>query len=178
MRLFFGCGQNSNWHDKGYKNVDIVKYPHIDYCIDVGERLPFKDNTIDEIYAESVLEHIGHMLPHFTEGISEMLNIKHVLKDWQRVLKPGGKLIIKCPNLECQFRKYVKGVNTLKEIIIWIYGGTVQKYNVHLTGFDKDLMDECLSVVGFTNWEYRNGQNIDEPFSRKGHDEFIAIVTK
>jgi len=178
MKLFLGCGPNSNWHDKGYKNVDIVDTPNVDYCIDVGEKLPFEDNSIDEIYAESVLEHIGHMLPRFTQGDKQMLNTKYVLKDWRRVLKIGGKLIIKVPNLECQFNKYTIGINTLKEILVFIYGGTVHKENAHLAGFDKVLMEECLKDAGFTQFEFHNGQYIDQPLSRKGNDEMIVITTK
>lgn len=178
MKLFLGCGQNSDWHDKGYKNVDIVEYPHVDYCIDVGKKLPFNDNSIDEIYAESVFEHIGHMLPRFTTDAPNMKNSKWVLADWRRTLKPGGKLFIKCPNLECVFKKYVEGKNTLKEILIWIYGGTVQEHNQHKAGFDKVLMEECLKEAGFTQWDFRNAHNINEPFNRQGNDEFIVIVTK
>ncbi len=177
-KLFFGCGQNSDWHDKGYKNVDIVEYPHVDYCIDVGVKLPFDDNSIDEIYAESVLEHIGHMLPRFTADGRSMKNIKWVLADWRRTLRTGGKLIIKCPNLNYIFKKYIEGRNTLKEIIIWIYGGTVQKHNYHLSGFDKVLMEECLKDAGFTQLEFRNGHDIDVPFSDKGNDEMIVVAVK
>ena len=178
MKLFLGCGPNSDWHDKGYKNVDIVKYNHIDYCIDVGAKLPFKDNTIDEIYAESVFEHIGHMLPRFDEDGHCMMNSKWVLGEWRRVLKIGGKLTIKVPNLQCIFKGYVDGRTILKDIIIWIYGGTIHDSNKHLAGFDKTLMDECLKDAGFKQWEYRNGQYPDKFFEPTGNDEMIVITLK
>lgn len=53
----------------------------------------FKDNVMDYIYSSHLLE--------------DFFDTKAVLLEWLRVLKPGGKLIIFCPD-EQIFRKHCK----------------------------------------------------------------------
>lgn len=48
-----------------------------------GERLPYPDQSFDRLIAAHLLEHIPH--PHLA------------LKEWQRVLKPGGVLTLLLP---------------------------------------------------------------------------------
>jgi len=177
-KLFFGCGENSDLRSEGYENVDIQQFPQVDHCIDISKRLPFKDETIDEIYAEHVLEHIGHMLPTYDYDGIVLLNTIRVLTEWKRVLKVGGLLRINVPNIECQMYKYSKGEDTLKSMILWIWGGTRHADNEHKIGFDLDLMTECLTEAGFTNLDFRNGQNYNEKFNRIGNDEMFVSAVK
>jgi len=80
--LDIGCGDKktpgSIGLDKNYKEADIK--------IDVDEeRLPYKNNTIQEIYFNDCLEHLG--------------NPKFVLKECYRVLKKNGTITITMPNV-------------------------------------------------------------------------------
>ncbi len=87
IRLNLGCG------DKilpGYVNVDVVasragKEP--DVLCDLRDLSSFESNYADEILSVHVVEHFWRW---------EVLDI---LKEWVRVLKPGGKMIVECPNL-------------------------------------------------------------------------------
>lgn len=54
---------------------------------DISQRLPFPDHYADEIHAIHVVE-------HFNRG-----KVVEILKEWKRVLKPGGKLAIEVPCL-------------------------------------------------------------------------------
>jgi len=49
-----------------------------------AEHLPFNDNSLDFVYSSHLLEDFADWIP--------------VLKEWVRVLKPGGKLIILLPD--------------------------------------------------------------------------------
>ena len=61
MKLNLGCGQSKK---KGYINIDSSKQVNPDKVIDLEKaRLPFKDNSVDEIIAEHVLEHINNFTP-------------------------------------------------------------------------------------------------------------------
>lgn len=81
-KLNFGCGEKIL---PGYVNIDIVQLPGVDIVINLDKTpYPFQDNEFDEIYADNVIEH----LKSFIEVIEEL----------QRILKPGGKLIIKVPH--------------------------------------------------------------------------------
>lgn len=84
LKLHLACGED---YKEGYVNSDL--YPlgtaKVDAIFD-AKIVPYEDNTVDEILASHVIEHF-----HFKEGIE-------VLKEWCRVLKPGGKLVVETPD--------------------------------------------------------------------------------
>lgn len=71
-------------HDADAINVDIR--PVADVQADVRD-LPYLSNTVDEVRAYDVLEHL-------TEG-----EYSDALVEWHRVLKPEGLLRLRVPNL-------------------------------------------------------------------------------
>jgi SAM-dependent methyltransferase len=87
LRLNLGCG------DKilpGYLNVDVAparvgKAP--DVLCDLRDLKPFATASADEVLAVHVVEHFWRW------------EVVAVLKEWVRVLKPGGRMILECPNL-------------------------------------------------------------------------------
>jgi SAM-dependent methyltransferase len=71
---------------RGFETLNIVGGRNVDYVLDATQPLPFADATFDEIYSSHVLEH----LPWYrTEAI---------LREWVRILKPGGRLNIWVPD--------------------------------------------------------------------------------
>lgn len=70
----------------GYLSVDLHD-PRAQVMMDIT-KLDFEDNSITEILASHVFEHLN---PYHSVDI---------LKEWLRVLKPGGKLIMEMPDLE------------------------------------------------------------------------------
>lgn len=87
IRLNLGCG------DKilpGFINVDLVDERagnKPDVQCDIRNLTVFQDNYADEVMTVHVIEHF-----YYWEAAK-------VLREWVRVLKPGGKMIIECPNL-------------------------------------------------------------------------------
>lgn len=87
LKLNLGCGRRIM---KGYTNVDVAperagKQP--DVICDIRNLYPFETNSVDEILSVHVVEHFHRY------------DIKYILKEWLRVLKPGRLMIIECPNL-------------------------------------------------------------------------------
>ena len=99
IKLNLGCG------DKildGYVNVDVAnersgKQP--DIICDVRNLNSFTDNYADEILAVHVVEHFWRW------------EVVQILKEWVRVLKPGGKMILECPNLQSACEEFLKDPN-------------------------------------------------------------------
>ena len=71
--LNLGCGDKKDFGDI---RVDFVKTDATTHVLDLNEKLPFKDESFDQIYCKSVLEHIG--------------NLKLFVEEAMRVLKKGG----------------------------------------------------------------------------------------
>jgi SAM-dependent methyltransferase len=88
MKLNLGCG------DKilpGYVNVDVAESregTRPDVLCDLHRLTPFEDNSADEILSVHVVEHFWRW------------EVVEVLREWVRVLKPGGLMVLECPNLK------------------------------------------------------------------------------
>ena len=79
-KLNLGCGDDIK---KGYVNLDSIKLPGVDVVSDLNKKLPFKDNTFEEVYCSHVLEHLD--------------SIDSPLEEIWRITKNGGRVIIKVP---------------------------------------------------------------------------------
>jgi len=93
MRLNFG---SANDNIEGFKNVDALEWGgNTDIIWDLTKYpYPFDDEVADEIRAVELLEHIS-----FRETIN-------VLREWHRILKPGGKLHIQVPAIDKMCRMF------------------------------------------------------------------------
>jgi len=87
-RINVGCG---NQRIPGFVGIDRVATPAADVVRDITRGLPFEDSSIDEIYCDNVLEHIG-------PGEDFIF----VLNELYRVLKPGGLATIIVPDARSQ----------------------------------------------------------------------------
>lgn len=96
IRLEIGSGQTPRI---GYKSCNIRPLPHIDHVCS-ADRLPFENNTVDEIYSR-------HLIEHFT--LKEFLT---VLKEWNRVLKNEGEVYIICPNLTWHLKQITESTHS------------------------------------------------------------------
>ena len=148
----------------GFETLDIVGGPNVDYVWDASKRLPFKDNTFDLIYASHVLEHI----PWY--------KTEEVLKEWVRVLKPGGILEIWVPDglkickalvdyelsgtKEAMERDGWYKFNPEKNFYLWVNGrlftygngtGNPCHPNWHRALFTAKYLKECLERAGLVD---------------------------
>lgn len=134
LKLNLGCGQDIK---EGYINIDIRRLPGLDVIADIC-KLPFRNNSVDEIRAIDVLEHVPHL---------ETVN---VLKKWADLLKVGGVLILQLPCLD-SIIKFLIGSKTLEDIewgIELLFGGQDYKENSHFTTGHVLLMTSYLERVG------------------------------
>ena len=83
MNLHLGCGKR---YIEGFVHVSLEDFPHINYRHDVRELPMFDDNVADLIYASHVIEYF------------DRVEVLEVLREWQRVLKPGGVLCVAVPD--------------------------------------------------------------------------------
>ena len=93
VRLNLGSGGRSR---PGWMNLDLDRGG--DLRLDLRRPLPLPDVSCAEIYSEHVLEHLAY--PGEVEA---------VLRDWFRVLAPGGVLSLGVPDTEWPLVAYVNG---------------------------------------------------------------------
>lgn len=81
IKLNLGCGENIY---SGYTNLDRANLPGVDLVWDLERTpLPLSDNSVSEIKAEHILEHIVNYLP--------------LLEDLHRIAKPKAKFEVLVP---------------------------------------------------------------------------------
>lgn len=144
MKLHLGCGAR---YIPGFVHVDAQPAPHVDIVGPV-ERLAVDDNSVSLIYACHVLEHFGRY------------TYKAVLKEWFRVLKPGGILRLAVPDFAaCAAIYYENGLaDGLSGLIGLIIGGQRNEHDFHKMIFDEDFLRRDLIEIGFREvrqWDWR-----------------------
>ncbi len=148
LRLNLGCG------DKilpGYVNVDVVesragKKP--DVLCDLHKLEPFADNSVDEILAVHVVEHFWRW------------EVPDILKEWVRVLKPGGRMILECPNLLSACEEFLKNPEAAAtggpqgQRSMWVFYGDPRwqdPYMVHRWGYTPRSLAQLMQETGLVN---------------------------
>jgi predicted SAM-dependent methyltransferase len=99
LKLHLGCG---TVRLDGWVNVDLAARARElatppDLNLDVRKGLPFRDGAARLIYHEHLIEHLT-----LDEGT-------RCLRDWLRVLEPGGVLRVATPDLEYLVERYGGG---------------------------------------------------------------------
>lgn len=83
-RLLLGCGQRP---DPRSINVDVDPNARADLFLDAADLAPLPDGSMEEVRSY-------HLFEHFTRE-----QARRALREWRRVLAPGGELRIECPDL-------------------------------------------------------------------------------
>lgn len=149
MKLHLGCGPRCI---PGFVHIDAQPAPHVDIVGPV-ERLPMGDNSVSLIYASHVLEHFGRN------------EYKAVLKEWFRVLKPGGILRLSVPDFAaCAAIYYESGLaDGLSGLVGLIVGGQRNEHDFHKMIFDEDFLCRELLDTGFRivrRWDWRETEHV------------------
>ena len=134
VNLHLGCGKK---FIPGFIHIDVRKFDHSDYVCRLDKLEMFKDNSVDLIYWSHVLEHFKR---HECEN---------ALKEWHRVLKPGGLLRLAVPDFESIVKIYQEYKN-VELLIGLLYGGQDYQYNYHHVAFDFNYLSKLLMQAGFT----------------------------
>ena len=167
IKLNLGCGET---YLAGYLNVDNRLGPGVDLICDVFNKLPFEDNSVESILAAHILEHVSHS------------KSKIVLEEWYRVLKPGGNIRIRVPNLTYLGLKVaLKNLFNLRkdEEIRIIYGGQDYEGNAHFSGFSKNQLISILKEVGFVDFRSPEHEHTNTNFLKStGYGLELEIVAK
>ena len=136
MKLHLACGE---MRLPGFTHVDIRPDVHPDVVSNISSMPMFKDDSADVIY-------LCHGLEHFT-----LEEVPVVLREWHRILEPGGLLYLAMPDFGAMASEYVFGMLSLKLIRMALMGGQEYPENIHYSVWDQTTLYETLYEAGFTD---------------------------
>jgi SAM-dependent methyltransferase len=135
VKLHLGCGKR---YIPGFVHIDAIDYPHVDHVTTIDNLSFINDSSVDLIYNCHVLEHFKRR------------DVGRVLKEWNRVLKPGGTLRVSVPDFQKLCDVYSK-YGCIDDVIGPLFGRQDYLYNIHYNIFDLPSLTKQLQIAGFTN---------------------------
>ena len=170
MKLHLGCGKR---FIPGFVHIDAVDYPHVDHVATIDNLSFIQTDSIDLIYNCHVLEHFKRR------------DVERVLREWLRVLKPGGTLRVSVPDFSQLCEVYQRD-NKLELVIGALFGRQDYLYNIHYNVFDFTHLSQSLEQAGFVNvrrydWRQTEHADMDDfsqayiPHMDKEHGTLISL---
>ena len=136
LRLHLGCGDIDY---PGFVNIDGRPAPHVHRLQRIDKLDAFADQSASLIYACHCLEHFGFR------------QVPLVMKEWRRVLKPGGIVRISVPDFDHLVNLYLESGRDVQSIIQPLMGGQDYAFNFHYTCFNRTDLSRLLVEAGFRN---------------------------
>jgi predicted SAM-dependent methyltransferase len=153
-KINMGCG----WRNfgKDWIHIDGGDYEHLDYksIVDLSQ---FEDNSIDLIYSSHVIEYFDRE------------EVKQVLKEWRRILKPNAVLRLAVPDFRSIVTLYYADKFPLENFLGPLYGKMNMESETiyHKTVYDFISLKKVLEELDFReiklyNWENTEHSNYDD----------------
>jgi predicted SAM-dependent methyltransferase len=173
VKLHLGCG---NRFIPGFFHVDYMDYPHVDRRGPVEDLTFLEDDTVELIYASHILEHFGRH------------EVERVLREWRRVLVPGGILRLAVPDFRAVVELYEnEGLqNGYSGLVGLVCGGQRHPLDFHKIIFDKPFLTYLLRNAGYSDvrdWDWRTTEHatVDDysqayiPHMAKGTGRLVSL---
>jgi predicted SAM-dependent methyltransferase len=145
MKLHLGCGRK---YIPGFIHVDALPYDHIDHVGPVDQLDFVSDESVSLIYASHILEHFSRF------------EVPLVLREWYRVLAPGGVLRLSVPDFAVIVAHYAQkgSFGAISDVIGLVCGGQKDNYDFHKMIFDAASLTRLCQESGFRTvrpWDWR-----------------------
>jgi len=136
----------------GFTHADIRKIEGVELVCDVSTHVPVEDESVEEIRASHIIEHIH---PDKVDA---------AIGEWRRILIPSGLLRVYCPDAEKIAKAYTMGQITIERFSALIFGAQsyenqpgieksdddlAELVNLHRAAYDKERLTILLEMNGF-----------------------------
>ena len=142
MMIEFGCGETPTHQD--YKTCDIRNLPGIDFVCPAYEiDKHVEPNTVTHIFSRHFIEHLT-----FEQG-------ERWLKACFKILRSGGQMDIRCPNMDFHVHQWQIGKN-IEHARAGFWGWqreaeTGETWDLHKSGYNFSQIKVLLEQCGYTN---------------------------
>lgn len=134
----------------GWEVLNAVPAPYVDHIGNAIDLSRFADGSFSEVYASHVLEHF--------DFIGDILT---ALREWHRILQPGGILYVSVPDMDILSKLYLNkdGLTASERFLVMrmMFGAHSDAFDYHLVGLNEESLGEYLRQSGFVLY-----QRIDE----------------
>jgi predicted SAM-dependent methyltransferase len=139
MKLHIGGHQDKS----GWFILDALPGPNVDRVGNCTDLSWLEDNSVEEIYASHVLEHLDYMN-----------EIVPALQGFHRVLQPGGWVKLSVPDFEVMCRLFTQaGPSEQFQLMRMMMGGQTTPFDYHYVGLTFRFLSEYLEKAGFKTIE-------------------------
>jgi len=162
-----------------WKTVDISTTSDYIHNLNEEEPLPFKDNSVDNIYTSDTLEHV------------EPVQITFVLQEFYRILKPGGKCRIVVPDSAYAIKQYINNPKELSHkkycakplfmpatpmgyLTAWFHTNKRGLGTGHKLGFDEELMRAFIARTEFKDVISMEYNKCSKIFKGKDYERYAG----
>jgi predicted SAM-dependent methyltransferase len=126
-----------------WKIFDVRAGPHVDFVGDCTDLSRFASGTVAEIYASHVLEHLGYLD-----------ELPRTLREFHRVLMPGGRLRASVPDLGILCALFTDPALSFDErvhLMRMMFGGQTNSADFHKAGLNEEFLRDYLQAAGFVD---------------------------
>lgn len=128
----------------GWEILNAIPGEDVDHVCNAKDLSRFSDGTFSEVYASHVVEHLDY---------KDELEL--ALKEWYRVMEPGGKIYVSVPDLDVLAHLILsKEMLTIHDrffVMRMMFGGHVDEYDYHVVGLNEEFLTVFLKIAGFEN---------------------------
>ena len=136
-----------------WKILNIQNKEGVDFIGDISDLSQFEEESINEIYASHVFEHVPQK------------KIISTLSGINRVLKTGGKFYVSVPDIDVLFKFFLTPLTSYAtkigktegeikmHILRIIFGGQMDQYDFHYFGWNFGFLKSALIKAKFTKIE-------------------------
>lgn len=147
MKINVGCGKQTwdGWfcidaekHEKATRDPDLLYVFEFNADGSLMQPIPLESEVASEIHSYHFIEHVFAW------------EAQAVIAEFRRLLKPGGLLVIECPNIKLAAENLLGGMPD--QWCMWpFYGDPGQKnpYMTHKWGYTQKTLKRLLMDAGF-----------------------------
>ena len=140
MKLHIGGKEKK----EGWKILNIQKLEGVDFLGDISDLSQFENNSIEEVYASHVIEHVPQK------------KVNETLKGVYRILSENGKFYISVPDMDVLCKIFIDSKAPPKvkfHTMRMMFGGQVDEFDFHYFGWNFEFMRDFLTNAGFKRIE-------------------------